>query len=575
MLFNNKKINKQRGQGLLEYALILFISIIAASYIRSTQVSVEDYIRLGFGDRNKSQNPAIAELKLPDKVDHTTAWGGGGSGSSNGNPLSPVAFFSAPNPAYTGTNIAYWDGSYDPDGVIVQRKWYVNGTETSYPPTNFANEGTITIMLEVTDNDDNKDTYTMVLEIKKRENYRRLVYDHKNETRVLISEGPPYNVGSATTKIIEHVFGKRNDLYKKPHVVIEENYVQTTQERARVNYYEVTVPVIEVTYDANGNTINSKPYIDPSTGRQMVVVQTDDEIVVMPAEIRNVTQKNNWTFYVYNKISSVQNATGGFGSRSPSNDYTRFYPEKEETTQFPSFVSSRDSEKSNSYNPGYNAKTSPCPTCTEPNRFSRQTVRETQMNTVTRDGFMWGITTHDRNHNYIDHQAYDWIYKYTGTGYSTGNAPNGTLEKLLRSTWRTEGWESSEQIGGSESNPETLRSDVISRDKYTECSGGGWSESCWNELSNTTYGSKSWYYLRQTTKTETSSSINWEESGWNEETGEYEIIYSNYERTCTYNVYERENWSYNWLGTSFVSSSYSLEEKEEFSSCGEWVVVPD
>lgn len=541
-----QKIHQTRGQGVVEYGLILIITILTAVVIFQTKNTTEDALK-GSVARNgvRAENPtSITTPKAPDKK---AIWDHGSSVSKEGYKLKPTAYFSIPNPLYVGETINYWDTSFDADGQIVERTW--QGKVSS-----FTNEGTYTISLTVKDNDDLIDTYTLKVTVVNRENFTKLIYDHKNESRTVLNESAVRNDGASVTRILDHIYGERTDLYGVKHVVIEKNYYETVQNKVKDITYKVVVPILEVTYDGQGREISREPYM--IDGERQYVEQTETKIVPQPADFKTEWKNNNWTYHVYNEKSSVQSPSNSWGSRSPSADYPRFDPEVKQTRQDPWWESSRTSRKLSEYNAGYNATSTPCPTCTIPNEFSRQSTGQSQTNTLYCGGYAVSKTTHTRTYNYINHRAYDLIYKYTGTA---GGSNAMVTDKRLRSSWTTEGWKADEQAGGV----------VATNPKYTSCEGDGWSESCWQRQSNTANPVDPWsqYDMKVETKTQTIKRFSHTESY-------QDCVTVSGKKTCTWKTrdvfndvkqerkiytyyYERKEYACSWYGTALQSSSYS------------------
>lgn len=541
-----QKMNQSRGQGVVEYGLILIITILTAIVIVQTKTSTEDVLKDSVSrNGTRSENPTT--IVSPNTPASSDVWDHGSSVVNEGYKLKPTAYFSIPNPIFVGEKIHYWDTSYDADGQIVERSW--EGKVESFP-----SEGEYTISLTVKDNDDLMDTYTLKVKVVARESYTKLIYDHKNEDRSILNESDVRNDGSSVTRILDHIYGERADLYGKKHVVIEKNYYETVQNRVKDITYLVKVPIIEVTYDGQGREISREPYtID---GEVQFMEQTETKIVSQPAEYKTEWKDNNWTYYVYNEISSVQNPSNSWGSRSPGVDYPRFDPEEKVTRQNPWWESSRTTQKKNQYNAGSTATSTPCPTCTIPNEFSRKSTGQSQTNTLYCGGYGVSRTTHTRTYNYIDHSAYDYIYKYTGKAGDVGNLSS---EKKLRNSWTTQGWKADEQVGGS----------VSTRPKYTSCEGDGWSESCWQRESSSANPVDSWSQYDTNVSTQTRTIQRYSYTEWYQEcktvngkqTCEWKSrdIMQNVDqerKVYTY-YYKRKEYSCTWYGTAQTSSSYS------------------
>ena len=553
---------KNRGQGVVEYGLILILCIIATGAILGTKVTTEKAIQTAVKGQ-ASMNPT--RIDTPKLLGAKDVWNHEVDNTDGGGlQLKPVAFFTISNPIYRGETVTYWDNSYDPDGQIVERIW--EGKQNS-----FSAPGTYTIKLTVKDDDDLTDTYEVKVVVKDRENYTKLYYDHAHESRTVLKETPIYETKPAYKRIIDHVYGKRKDLYDKEHIVIEKNYWETIIERAKDYTYEVKVPILEITYDGQGKEISRTQYkVD---GVPQYVVQQEMKTVPQPADIKTEWKDNTWTFYVYDSVSSVRNPNNSWGERDASVDHPRFDPEVEQTTQTPDWKSSRTTFKENKKNTGADAPSTPCETCTIPNSFERKSeVQNDYRNLEACGGRNEYLITHNRTHNWIDHKAYDLIYKYTGVAGSQGNAPSGTVEKLLRHSWITEGWQSAEQAGGAS---------VSTNPKYTNCTGSG--ENCWNALSNSKTYRDSWDLYNSDDYTDTKTV--------NEKTGTKEVetctgtgtskvctkktvdVYEDvkYERSCDLNDYRRKVWSCSWLGTDNTNESWQYEyDKDNVENCGSW-----
>lgn len=580
--------NKSRGQTIVEYGLILVLSVMLGAIVINTQHSTENYLRT-ISQRETSQNPKV--IMTPAEPSPEVAWDNRFNTTNRTNPIKPVAYFTAPNPVYVGEKVTYWDASYSPSGVIVERIWEGKRDVFNSP-------GEYRVTLTVKDSNNLSDTYSVIIKVQQRDEYTRLEYDHANEKRKELSRTPVYNVGSEKSRIIEHIYGRRKDRYGIEHVVIEKNYWQYTQERAIDITYEVTIPIIEVTYYGDGRVKSVKPHM--INGQQATVVQIDTETKPQPSDTK-VGHKsggtvnpnpidNTWTFFIYDQISSVQNPANSWvtnpnntwGSRSPSADSgtygSRFDPEVEQTTQNPEFYSTRSTKKLPQYNPGWNIPSSKCPTCTEPNRFERKSQHINDYRTVYGcGGRSWSKITHTRTHNWIEHKSYDWIYKYTGKGTSQGNAPNGELIKILRNSWTTQGWQPAEQVGGNPADPTKQRTDILDRPKYTDCEGNGWSESCWKPQNNSATANDSWEIYDTDTWTE-NRTVDCNCTTVLECTGEGENKSCSYKRvcdscpqsrSCTKDYKRRKEWSCSWYGTTVTSDTWSYGYTSS-TYCSSW-----
>lgn len=561
-------LRKNRGQGVVEYGLILILCIIATGAILGTKVTTEKAVQTAVKGQ-ASMNPT--KIETPELLGPKDVWNHEVDNTDGGGlKLKPVAFFTISNPIYRGETVTYWDNSYDPDGQIVERVW--EGKQNS-----FSAPGTYTIKLTVKDDDDLTDTYEVKVVVKDRENYTKLYYDHAHESRTVLEETDIYETKPAYKRIIDHIYGKRKDLYNKEHIVIERNYWETIIERAKDYTYEVKVPILEITYDGQGNEISRTQYkID---GVPQYVVQQEMKTVPQPADIKTEWKDNTWTFYVYDSISSVRNPNNNHGERDSSVDYPRFDPEVEQTTQTPDWESSRTTFKENDYNAGHDAKSTPCKTCTIPNSFERKSVVQTSTRTVEACGpNSPSLITHNRTYNWIDHKAYDLIYKYTGTAGAQGSAPSGIVEKLLRHSWTTEGWQDVEQKGSAS---------VDTRNKYTNCTGSG--EDCWKELTNSgVYENDYWvlYNSDEVVDTETrkekvgtklvddltkctTNPITKVKTCEKKEVDDIQDV--KYERDCDLNDYRSEIWSCSWLGTKNTKDDMTYEYlKDQLENCGDW-----
>lgn len=545
-----------RGQGVVEYGLVLIILLIVGSYALDTQDATERTIRNTIVGHTGVMNPKMIET--PNLPTAAEAWNTipeyAGTG---GIQQKPVAFFTVPHTIYTGEKISYYDASYDPDGQIVERSWEGKVDVFNSP-------GTYLITLRVVDNDGLTDTHTVKVTVEPRGTYKKILHDQQNERRQILKESAVYSTTSARTKIIDHKYGEHTDLYGVKHVVIYQNYMETLEQRARDITYQVTIPLIEVTFDGNGNEISRKPY--EVNGVVQYVVQTEIKTVPQPAKQSVVWKNNNWTYYVYNRISSVQDPQVGWGERSPSADFSRFDPETKITRQDPEFVSSRTSKKDSVYAAGWNAPSTPCKTCTKPNVFNRQSDYQSKGNNLSCGGGSTYRTTHDRYYNYILHNAYDTIYKYTGSG-----SPSGSMatQDLNRGSWRTEGWQAAEQAGGSASV----------RNKYTSCSGSG--EECWNPLYNNNkfYQSFGTFHSSGSTGGSYTDTNTASESRYNSTTRRYEYRYR-YQYRTQYEYYtqtKHQEFDCSWNGTNLTSSSgwYWVTDPRstywgQFGSWGSW-----
>lgn len=455
-----------RGQTLVELGLVFLIVVLSSAALFKAQGASETAIRAALVGGGSNPN----KIMTPAAVTPETAWNKEPNLQGNGVKMKPTAFFTMQNPVYVGTKVSYYDGSYDPDGVIVSRTWVGNQTVFNTP-------GKYSVSLTVVDNDDHQDTYKFTFEVVERESYKRIVADHSKEVRNISSESSVYNVGSASGKIIDHKFGTSIDKYNVSHLYISENYRQTTQQKAKRITYDVQVPLYEVTYNSAGQEVSREPYMID----EELQYNTYEEVkeVPQPAKIDVVWEPNTWTYYIADSVSGVKNYEGANANRGVynySNDYSRFAPEVKTTRQDPAFVSSRDSKKDAGYATGSSVPSvvaQGCPSCTVPNRFVAQAQDQSQSDTLYGCQTSESRTTYTRTYNYVDHSSVDKYYQYKGTKTTVSN--NGTLEEKTRNSWRTEGWSSSEMVGEG-----TAQS---SRSKYTNCTGSG--ESCWQPVSNT------------------------------------------------------------------------------------------
>lgn len=531
-----KNINKSRGQGLVEYGLILILVIMATAAILYAQDATEGSLTGSF-DQTSSQNPKANNIALPTPVTGEDVWDRTPDRGGEGLDLKPVAYFTISNPIYAGAKVTYWDNSYDPDGEIVSRTW-------SGKVDVFNTPGEYKIKLTVKDNDGFTDSYEVTVKVKERDTYTELIYDHSKEVRTLVKESDIYNVGSKVTRILDHIYGESVDLYGVKHVTIMKNYWEGVQSRAKDITYNVKIPVMEVTFNGRGQEISRKPYV--VDGVTQYIYQTDARTVPQPAEIETEWKDNNWTYYVYNKISSVKNPSGSWGERSAGVDFPRFDPETKVTTQSPAWISSRTTSKSNSYNLGYDAASTPCKTCTTPNEITPKSESQSDYNTVSCSVGSSNEKTHTRTYNYIDHKASDTMYKYTGTGLADGNY---TEVEKVRHTWKTEGWQATEMKGTNGYTP---------RAKYTNCDGSGWSENCWEPVTSSETFTMDWQ-------------ANGEDITYNErrivrsrvENGRTIYYFVNQEQKVTTTHFKRKIYTCQWLGTTKTSDTYVWDYKSE------------
>lgn len=545
-----QSFNRNQGQGLVEYGLLMILVIFAMSYVFYSEDATEKSVRgTILGNSSASVNPKV--IKTPAVPKGTDAWNPNlGYAGGEGIQQKPVAFFTVPNTIYMGETVTYLDSSFDPDGEIVKRDW--KGKQNV-----FNSAGDYEISLTVTDNDGLTDTFTVVVKVRVRENYTRIIHDMPNETRQLISEGEVYNVGNRDTFILDHKYHKVKDRYNVEHLVISQNYWETVQDKARIDRYEVKIPLIEVTYDSTGREISRKPYV--KNGVVQYNIQTENRVVPQPAERKLEWKDNTWTFYIYESISSVRNEGESWGANSPSVDYSRFYPEAERTRQDPAFISSRNSLKSNTYASGATATTAStkCPTCTVPNRVSQKNVRQTQGNNVSCSYGSAYKTTHDRTYNWNEHVAVDKVYEYKGT--NTITTTNGSMSEKQRYSWKTEGWQASEQIGNG---------GLATRDKYTDCSGSG--ENCWNPLTNnSTFSYGSWEVYDTSVQNDTPQTRTVPDGVDKDGKPKTKVEKRTRSRIIYYE--RRANYTCNWNGTSLTSEPFShYSTNSYYGSWTEW-----
>lgn len=529
----------------MEYGLILILVIVATGAIIGAQNATEGALT-GSVDQTATHNPKANKIALPNPVTSKDAWSRVPDRGGEGLDLKPVAYFTISNPIYAGAKVTYWDNSYDPDGEIVSRTW--TGKKDV-----FNSPGEYKIKLTVKDNDDLIDSYEVTVKVKERDTYTELIYDHSKEERTLVDESDIYNVGSKVTRILDHIYGESVDLYGVKHITIMKNYWEDVQARAKDMTYNVKIPVMEVTFDGRGKELSRKPYeVD---GERQYIYQTDSKTVPQPAEIETEWKDNNWTYYVYDKVSSVKNPSGSWGERSAGVDYPRFDPEKKETTQSPTWISSRTTTKSNTYNKGYDAPSTPCKTCTKPNEISPKSSNQSDYNTVSCSVGNSYEKTHTRTYNYINHTASDTLYKYTGTGLADGNYSE--FDKV-RHTWKTEGWQSAEMAGttGNETRP-----------KYTSCDGNGWSESCWKPVTSSETFKMGWesngeditYEDRTITRTE-----------YVDGKPQPRIVKQKRKVTTTHS--KRKVYTCEWLGTTKTSETHEWEYRSS-TEYGDWYDV--
>lgn len=482
---------RSRGQGTVETALLLFIAVIAVASVMAVQNSTEESLtKVAMED--SARNPRYDQIKKPPVPKAEDVWTAVPEYVSNGSASKikkpPVAFFTVPERVYVGERVIYTDSSFDPDGdEIVSREW--TGKQSVFNST-----GTYEVSLKVEDSDGMTGTFTVQIEVVHREGYTKIESDHKNEIRTLIRESTSSN--STSTRIIDHKYGEHTDLYGRKHLVILRNYVERSTERTKTVEYEIKVPLVEVTYSGSGQVVSSKPYM--INGRQQYLIKKDTQ---SHPEVSNKTVKwenNTWTYYVYNEISSVIGNEVYYGVRNSSIDYPRFYPEVQRTIQNPSSATSRDTRKLAQNASGAAAPSSRCKTCTKPNEFTRRDRMNYQYDTLYCRGVSIGSrTTYSQRQNWIEHSAYDVIYRYSATN-STSASP--VTSNLLRETWRTEGWQVSEQAGSS----------AISRPQYDNCPNPGWSSNCWQSHSNSgTVTSSERVYANNFTRTSTILNTTW------------------------------------------------------------------
>lgn len=524
-----KQINKSRGQGVVEYGLILILVIVATAAIMGTQESAERALTGSF-EQTASHNPKANKIALPAPVTGEDVWDRTPDRGGEGLDLKPVAYFTISNPIYAGAKVTYWDNSYDPDGEIVTRTWTGKVDIFNTP-------GDYKIKLTVKDNDGLTDSYEVTVKVKERETYTELIYDHSKEVRTLVKESDVYNVGSKVTRILDHIYGESADLYGVKHVTIMKNYYEGVQSKAKDITYNVKIPVMEVTFNGRGQEISRKPYL--VNGVAQFIYQTDARTVPQPAEIETEWRDNNWTYYVYNRVSSVRNPSGSWGERSAGVDYLRFDPETKTTTQSPTWSSSRTTTKSNSHNPGYDAASTPCKTCTKPNIITPKSENQSDYRTVSCSVGSSNELTHTRTYNYIDHKASDTLYKYTGTGLATGTY---TEIERVRHTWKTEGWQAAEMRG---------TSGYAARTKYTNCDGNGSSESCWKPVTSSETFTMGWEPNGQDISTE-------KQTVRRQTTVNGKLVYVDVkqERTVTVTHQKRKIYTCQWLGTTKTSDTY-------------------
>lgn len=148
---------KQRGQAIVEYALLLMIAALSATAF----LSLDESLKLRVAEIATEFQSDVALVNQPpieidEKCDE--------SKGINCLELSPpVAKFKAPNPNYKGRDIRIVNSSYDTDGFVEHYIWSVNGQIMKKTATevnadgglivNFRNPGTYPISLIVIDND--------------------------------------------------------------------------------------------------------------------------------------------------------------------------------------------------------------------------------------------------------------------------------------------------------------------------------------------------------------------------------------------------------------------------------------
>ena len=562
----NKLKKRNKKQDLVEFVLLLVVVSLAAIVLNQLYNDTKAKIALISSDQIRS-NPIV--INLPGAIEGDDNW------DFSFNPIddtnidySPVAYFSVSKRLYFNTNVIISDGSYDPNGDIKSKKWSLTYDGTVYTDLTLnqlkgiinnhnSTEGEFIIKLEVEDDKEHKSTHTEIINVVKRNITQRIVYDNSEnkEIRTILSE-ILINDNENDNDIVDERYGTRKDLYNREHLVIEEIFKRISGAQKYQRTYEVKTPGYLVKYDESGLEISKTPYL--INGIQQYKI--NEETIVEEAEGDTDENKlnNNWSFVVFDKISSVNNynrdnmfspsGKNTVWSQSitpPEKDFERYYDNLNNTkfyadtergvTDEYSKTTARPTKKIFSYGEGHNAPSvasGQTKVCTVANEYTRKQISEylyapiSETNTDSYRGVSFTITvkanssgsanirntstsnnvhsgsslsTHSRTHNWIEHKAYDIYYKYFGVGTNNGTYSENKIYRpeYYPNTNNQYNDNSSTWIteGWKTAEMVGIGNSASSRTQYTNCVGNGWLGSCWEPRSTSVYSSWSDYKM--------------------------------------------------------------------------------
>lgn len=156
---NLYKKRKQRGQGLVEYALIggLFVLILLA-----INTDMFNAIKQNFWLGLQTTN--VGKVNMPEPPSGTIE-----------TSKKPKAIISGPTRIHVSQTLTLTDDSIDPDGRIVRTSW---GAKTY--TKKFVTEGTFVVSLTVWDNDGNSDTASTTIEIYNTQPVADILFEFAN-----------------------------------------------------------------------------------------------------------------------------------------------------------------------------------------------------------------------------------------------------------------------------------------------------------------------------------------------------------------------------------------------------------